>query len=326
MDELLQRLRAADPLRHDEVPEDAVERAFRDAHRLAKRAYGEGDRAALRQAERTLYVIHTANRFAPPMEGVACAVWNVLVRHKLNAVVRPHLSRGYSSQDMRDVIDAQVAIAQQLDHVVFDEIARANPSRGFLIYAKNWEAHVYGFSQHLISLAQRSTGRMQKMVAQMIVEELLPPVDHDNLRARLMQGLGLDVSTLDRLDDPDVVFESQSVMNYRTAVTLIPNPYVALGSFYSIEAAFPDACRRMLAGLRPLGLDEATLEYLTLHGEVDVHHSSDWIEALQASPLDAYERACVVAGALAQLEERHAMFQAIRAQLASGAVSAPSRG
>jgi pyrroloquinoline quinone (PQQ) biosynthesis protein C len=279
---------------------------------LATDAYTRKDAVACATAERLLYAIQVANAFAPPMHGAASIVWNILIRAKLGTTLRPHLSAGCTIEDMKRQVDAGVREAQQTDHLLFDTLAATNGMTAFIVYGKNWEAHVFGFVHQLVSLTQRTTGPLQKMVAKMIVEEFLPAVDHDNLRGRLMERIGLDVSKLDRLGDPDITTESLSVMNYRTAVTLVPNPYFALGSFYSIEAAFPDVCARMLVSLRRQGFDEHSLEYLSLHGEADVHHSSEWMDALQACPLTAYQRACVVAGALGQLELRHRMFESIR--------------
>ena len=69
-------------LSRDESFESMAE-VFSQARLLAESAYVDKNRDAEAQAERILYLIHTLNHFAPPVQAQPALIWGVLGRAKL---------------------------------------------------------------------------------------------------------------------------------------------------------------------------------------------------------------------------------------------------
>lgn len=293
----------------------SLSHAYQEAAILAEAAYGERNKAAEAHAERVLYLIHTLNHFAPPLQAIPSVIWSALARAKLHdALFVQQEAPPLSETAWKEILPTFAQEADLRDHPLLDEICAAAEPRALAIYAKNWMVTAHGFVNQLASLFQRAPGHLRTVVRENMGDEF-KGIEHAVLRDRFLKSVGVDYSPRHALEDPDYLPESMSVLNYRTALTSLANPYFAFGSFYSIEGVFYLVSRRLACGLRARGFDEAAFEMFTVHSEVDHDHAREWVESLEAADLNDQERGWVVAGARAQMRLRHEHYEALRASV-----------
>ena len=292
---------------------------------LARRAYGEGDVDARWRAESILYFVNLDTWFAPPVEPTAAVVWTTLMRAKL-AGLRRELAADLDHAELdaaglREQLLQAVARWGAYNHPVLDDLERTGSLAAYRIWAKNWFGSCQGFSLQLASLFQRTTGGARRAVLENLSDELTSTAEHDDLRLRFYESLGIRHSAEQVLADPDWVLESTELLNLRTGLCTLADPMPALGCFYGVEANWPPECQRHHAMNTRRGLDERTIEYWTTHAFVDLHHADEWLEATQSLCSTAAQRAAVLEGAVIQLRLRWRMYDAIRGRIASAAAA-----
>jgi len=287
--------------------------ALEQAQQLAEAAYLEKNPDAESHAEKILYLIHSLNHFAPPLQELPAILWGTLSRAKVVDAMEKQQSIQPASREMtKSILEGLVLEAEEKDHPILDEICSLPDPKGISIYAKNWIITAQGFINQLASLFQRSPRNLKKVVRENMEDEF-KGTEHAVLRDRFLQSVGVHYSPQEALKDPEYLSESMSVLNLRTLLTTLSNPYFAFGSFYSIEGVFYQVSRRLTQGLRKRGLPEDSFEMFTVHSEVDEDHASEWLEGIDKANLTDAERGCVVAGARAQMRTRHRHYEAMKA-------------
>jgi len=306
-----------EPIKPEGFSAEELTEAFEQARLLAENAYVKKSPEAEKQAERILYLLHTLNHFAPPLQAQPGLIYGVLGRAKLRkALFLEQKTEPASPAAMRKELEELVKGAEENDHPILNEICAFPDPSGILIYAKNWMITAHGFINQLAALFQRAPNKLRKVVRENMGDEF-EGTEHAVLRDRFLQDIGVKYSPQEALRDPDYLFESMSVLNYRTLISSISNPYYAFGSFYSIEGVFYQVSRRLTQGLRKRGLPEETFEMFTLHSEVDHDHANEWMESLEAANLTDMERGWVVAGGRAQMRIRHRHYEAMKSLIKS---------
>lgn len=302
-------LQVEDPKRLNEV--------FLEAKLLGDRAYLKGEPRAFASAERMLYLIHVLTGFSEPLQPGPAAAWGALMRAKLSAA----LSLGSHPQpgeigflELKKELEKLVQEAEEQDHSFIDEISAKGDLKGLVLYAKNWIVTAYGFVEQLAGLFQHCQGRFRRVVQENIADEFRD-TPHPELRERFLKRIGVHYDPIAALEDPDYLVEAMSVLNFRTGVTKMSNPYYALGSFYSVEAVFSLVSHKLTQGLPGFGLEKESYEMFTLHATVDKDHAADWVAGLNDPSVTGRDRALVLIGAKAQMHIRHRLFSAMREKL-----------
>jgi len=303
-----------------EPTQDVLSAAAKEAVDLAHAAFDKRDPAAVDHAERLLYTVHAQHSFAPPLQGIASTIWPILMRAKLRGVFAlVDAPKELDDDAMTRALNGAVQRADEQDHSFLDEIASAESLDGLVLYTRNWYGSTHGFTTQLFSLTQRCNGVARlypvfKACLENVYEEF-EKVAHPAMRARWPKRIGLDYSVEQSLSEPDQLTESFALQNFRTGVCSLNDPTYGLGSFFSIEAAFPGVCRRMYPNLKRRGFGDEDIATFKVHDATDEDHAAEFMTALRASELTPTDRAKVVRGALAQMEVRHQMFEAMRARL-----------
>ena len=132
--------------------------ATEEASALARQAYLVKDPDAIAAAERIIYTIDVRHAMAPPLHGVLSTLWGILMRAKLSAALAPYLCETVGFEEMKERLERAIDKADRQDHPLLDRLVSRRTGQGLVIYAKNWEAHVHGFTRQLIAVAQRSSG------------------------------------------------------------------------------------------------------------------------------------------------------------------------
>lgn len=240
--------------------------------------------------------------------------WNILVRSKLESSLRWRSTKQIGADEMREHLERSVRAADAEDHDILDQVAAHEDIRGLIIYTKNWFGSTNGFTEQMIALSQRCNNMVRHVVVRNLLDEL-EGTTHDALRVRYLEHIGLRYDAMRAHEDPDLLTEAFSVLNFRTALSSLNNPSFALGSFYSIESVFSMVCRRLLHGLRKRGFPDPSIEIFRTHVETDENHAAEWLDILEKAALSPQERGWVVEGARAQLAIRHELFLAMRAYI-----------
>ena len=294
---------------------EAVSKAAAEAYELSNRAYGSDDAEAWEQAERLLYFINSGHAFANPVHAIGSVVWTTLMRAKLRHART--LFGGCEPVDTAEMtrrLEQAVAAYGAYNHPVLAKLKNGNLDH-YQIWAKNWYGSCYGFSHQLASLVQRTHGEAKRVVLENLSDEFDHKVTHDEMRLRFYESIGLRFEPDAALDEADRTAEATSLLNLRTGLCSISDPYPALGCFYTVEANWPPECRLHIDLNRARGLDDHTLQYWTEHGLADESHSADWLRVVQASCRSDEQRAGVVDGGVIQLRVRWAMYDAIERRI-----------
>jgi len=294
------------PLEGQEPTSEVIMEATSEALQLARDAYDKKDPAAQAEAERVLYVANVANHFAGPMHAVPGIFWQTLTRAKMRLAL-PAGGGETSQAQMQSQLEAAVAAHDEKAHALVDRIVADPELRALTVFAKNWYVTAHGFTQQLNAMAQRCGGELRKVVLHNLADEV-SGTDHEILRARFRERVNASYDPKTAPTDPDLVTGAFGVLNYRTGVNSLNSTAYALGSFYTVEAATPLMCKRLVPGLRKRGFEEAAIETFSLHLEADEDHAAEWMEVINTATLSEADRANVVKGALGQLEARQRWF------------------
>lgn len=301
------------------APTEEVAGAAREAGDLARRAYVERDAASIARAERLLYILHANSAFAAPMNPVPAAVWSPLMSQKMRSL---ELDKGPPLAGHQDLVSALKALTERVDredNSYIDDIADRTDDLGLVLYTKNWYSSTHGFTTQLVSLIQRAHGKPRlyplfKALVENLYEEF-ETVAHPQMRSRWPQRLGIEYSPETAIDDPQQSTEAFSVQNTRTGIQALLEPTYGIGCFFSIEAVFSGICRRIVPVLRKRGIEDHAMQSFLTHMEGDEVHTQELLDAMAACDLSPVDRAGILAGATAQLDARHHMFDAMRRML-----------
>lgn len=298
---------------------EAVANAAREAGELARRAYVENDAQARGRAERLLYVIHANSAFAAPLNPVPAAVWSPIMSQKLKSLELDKWPPLATHQDLVDGLKALTERVDREDNSYIDDIADRTDDLGLVLYTKNWYSSTHGFTTQLVSLIQRTHGKPRlyplfKALVENLYEEF-EVVAHPQMRSRWPQRLGIEYSSETAIDDPQQSTEAFSVQNTRTGVHAMLEPTYGIGCFFSIEAVFSGICRRIVPVLKKRGIEDHAMQSFITHMDGDEKHTQELLDAMAACDLSPKDRAGILAGATAQLDARHHMFDAMRRML-----------
>ena len=129
------------------------------------------------------------------------------------------------------------------------------------------------------------------------------------------QGVGTRFDPDRAPEDPEVLTETLSLINWRAAASALSDPCLGLGLFYSIEANWRFECKRHLAALRAFGVADEYLASLVIHVERDENHAEEWLAMVRRSVTNPQDRAVVVRGLSVEFAVRREMYDAIRRYL-----------
>jgi pyrroloquinoline quinone (PQQ) biosynthesis protein C len=295
--------------------EDAALGAVREAHDLGRRAYERSIPRDAATAERLLYFIHRNNAFAPPVAAIPAVIWGILVQTKLDNLLPPSPTRELTLEEMVDELQRGVKEGGTHIHPLLDDLARDESLRGYKVFLKNWYGMASGFNEFLASVAQRATRAMKREIHDNLSDEIFDDTPHIDLRARVLEGAGTRFDELRAVDDPDIATEAFALINWRAAASALPNPCLALGLFYSIEANWQYEARRHYAALKALGVPDASLTSLSHHIERDEDHAGGWLEMIKTAVSSPRGPGLVVSGRSAEFAVRRRMYDAIRRYL-----------
>jgi pyrroloquinoline quinone (PQQ) biosynthesis protein C len=309
IDELVKELK--DPWASSDPGPESVSKMAAAAYDLAQAAYGKKDPASRKLAEETLYYLNVNHCFAQPVHPGPNMVWSVLMRAKL-AELRKEFGgcEPVSTAEMKKRLEDAVAKWGAYNHPILGVLAEDMDLRKYQVWAKNWFGSCYGFSAQLASLVQRTSGEAKKVVLENLGDEFDDTVTHDVLRVRFYEALGLRFADDKILEDEDWRVESTELLNLRTGLCSIWDPFPALGCFYSVEANWPPECRLHM-DINKQRYDDQTIEYWTTHALADEHHSEEWLNVVLDTCRSDEQRASVVDGAIIQLRTRWRMYDAI---------------
>ena len=168
--------------------QDAVLGAAREAWQLGRGAYTGSRASDAAIAERLLYVIHRNSAFGPPVPAIASIVWANLVQAKLDRLLPAVPSRELGADEMVAELEQGVATSGTHVHPLLDDLAADATLLGYRVFLKNWYAMASGFTEFLVSLAQRATPAMRGGIVENLSEEIFDETPHIDLRARVLAG------------------------------------------------------------------------------------------------------------------------------------------
>ncbi len=305
----------ADGLAPTESDQQRLLGAAREAWDLGRGAYERAEPSDVAVAERLLYVIHSHSAFGPPVPAVPAVVWAILVKAKLARLLPPTPIGELESDDMVAALEQGVLTGGTHAHPLLDDLAGEGALRGYRVFLKNWYAMASGFTEFLVSVAQRAAPAMRGGIIDNLSEEIFDETPHIDLRARVLEGAGTRFDAVRADEDPEILTETLSLINWRAAASALSNPCLALGLFYSIEANWRFESKRHLAALRALGVSEEYLTSLALHVERDEDHAGEWLAMVRKTVTNPRDRAVVVRGLSVEFAVRRQMYDAIRGHL-----------
>jgi hypothetical protein len=294
---------------------EAVLGAAREAWELGHGAYAASNASDTAIAERLLYVIHRHSAFGPPVAAVAAIVWANLIQAKLGLLLPPVAPRGLEEEEMVAELERGVADDGTHAHALLKELAADRTLRGYRVFLKNWYGMASGFTEFLVSVAQRATPAMRGGIVENLSEEIFDETPHIDLRARVLAGVGTRFDADSAPEDPEVLTETFSLINWRAAASALPDPCLALGLFYSIEANWRLECEKHLAALRGLGVADDHLTSFVIHVDKDEDHAAEWLAMIRRAVTSPRDRGAVVRGLTVEFAVRRAMYDALRSYL-----------
>jgi hypothetical protein len=302
-----------DPLESPDFSAQEISHIEEEAKDLAHQAYGRQDAASLAHAERMLYLIHSKTAFSPPLDSLSGRIWPVLARAKLlHELTRLEPKQEVSAEFLVKEFTRAVARADEEDNSLIDEIALSGELKNIKKYVKNYLASTGGFTHQLFALTKTSMGPLKRVLVNNLADEFEDNKEHRELRYLWPRQLGIEIIPEEAVHDPDYLTESFSLQNFRTLTSLLPQPHLGLGMFFSVEAVFPGICKRLRPALIQFGVEERYLDHLVIHESVDGDHLEEGLNAIRETIKSERELALVLAGALGQIRSRHLMFSAVR--------------
>lgn len=287
-----------------------------EAHDLATHAYTKGSEQHKALAERLMYLIHSATSFSPPLDEVSGRVWRILMKAKLEHELKAVNFEFVTPDQVRAEFQKASEQAEKFDHTLVEEIGNSGDIEKMRRYVKNYLSSTGGFTHQLFAITKTSTGKIKRVLVDNLEDEFSNGQEHRALRYLWPKQLGIEIVAPQAVRDPHYITESFSVQNFRTLTSILPNPLLGIGMFFSVEALFAGLCLKLRPALIKLGVEEKYLDHLVIHSEADVDHFDEGLSVICETFKDGRELAQILTGAVVQMKLRHQMFAALRKELA----------
>ena len=201
---------------------------------------------------------------------------------------------------LRARLDEATLSKPLLQHPFYEAWAAGTLSRDDLsFYAGQYWRQVEAFPSYLETIASRlPEGSSKETVLANLADER--DDDHPSLWLDFAEALGNDrAATATSVIEPET---AACVGSFADAASTA-SPAFAMGMLYGYESQTPKVAETKIAGLRDFyGVEGKGAHYFELHGELDVQHSSEMAEAIEAIATDDQARADAEAGARAGAE------------------------
>jgi pyrroloquinoline-quinone synthase len=183
-----------------------------------------------------------------------------------------------------------------LDHPFYKAWAAGTLTREDLaFYSTQYWRQVEAFPGYLEAVAERLPDRAREIVEANLRDER--DDDHPGLWIDFAEALGV---AGEAVRSTAVEAETTECVASFAEAAASMSPAFALGMLYAYESQTPEVAKTKVEGLRShYGIDGAPLAYFELHGELDVHHSSELSVALNDVIEDESDVDDAVAGARA---------------------------
>ncbi len=304
-----------DPLSAKTLSSDEAQKIQAESHHLAFCAFEKGMEEHRALAERLLYLIHATTAFSPPLDEVSGHIWRILMKAKLNHELKAVNMEFVTPEQFRAAFQKASDEAELYDHTLVEEIGNLGDIEKMRRYVKNYLSSTGGFTHQLFAITKTSTGKLKRVLVNNLEDEFSQGKEHRAMRYLWPRQLGVEIVAHEAVRDPHYLTESFSVQNFRTLASLLPNPLLGTGMFFSVEALFAGLCLKLRPALVKLGVDEKHLEHLDIHSEADVDHFDEGVSAICETVTDGRDLAQVLTGAVVQMQLRHQMFTALRRDL-----------
>lgn len=201
---------------------------------------------------------------------------------------------------LRARLDAATLSKPLLQHPFYEAWAAGTLSREDLsFYAGQYWRQVEAFPGYLETIAERlPDGPSKDAVLTNLADER--DDDHPGLWLDFAEALGNDRATT---ASSSIEPETATCVGTFAEAASTASPAFAMGMLYGYESQTPKVAETKIAGLRDFyGVEGLGTKYFQLHGELDVQHSSEMADAIEAIATDDRSRADAEAGARAGAE------------------------
>lgn len=202
--------------------------------------------------------------------------------------------------DLVSRLDAATEDSRLLDHPFYKAWSAGELTVDDLrFYAGQYFRQVEAFPGYLSALADRA---LDPEARRILLENLSDEVDDDHvgLWLRFAEALGAPSDEVKgSTPEPETDRCVESFSNGTETRSLA----FGLGMLYGYESQTPAVAATKVEGLKShYGIEGPATEYFTLHGELDVEHSRELVEAIDRVATDEESRAEAVSGAKAGAE------------------------
>lgn len=201
------------------------------------------------------------------------------------------------NETLKTRLDRAIAERPILEHPFYQAWAEGTLTKDDLkSYAGQYWTQVEAFPGYLDEIETRITEPSARAIVQANLADERDG-DHAGLWLRFADALGADTEEVRATSvEPET---SRCVESFRRAATSSSVPF-ALGMIYGYESQTPGVASTKIAGLRDhYGITGNAVTYFELHGELDVEHSDELLNALDAVIDDDSDVAEAVDGARA---------------------------
>ena len=195
-----------------------------------------------------------------------------------------------------------------LDHPFYRAWAAGTLTREDLaFYSTQYWRQVEAFPGYLAAVAERLPERAREIVEANLRDER--DDDHPGLWIDFAEALGV---AGEAVRSTAVEAETTECVASFTEGASSMSPAFALGMLYAYESQTPEVAKTKIEGLRShYGIDGAPLTYFELHGELDVHHSSELSSALNDVIEDESDVDDAIAGARAGVRAIYGLLDGV---------------
>lgn len=186
---------------------------------------------------------------------------------------------------------SEIAPRAMLDHPFYRAWEMGEVPRDVLrTYAKQYYHHVAAFPRYI---SATHAGCPDLTTRQVLLENLIDeehgPRNHPALWLQFAAGMG---ASRDEAEAEELRPETEQLIE--TFMRLAQSSYAeGLGALYAYEQQIPAVAKTKAAGLAKHynAGDAATVEYFTLHAEVDIHHAAATQKLIDALPASEQPKA-----------------------------------
>ena len=202
--------------------------------------------------------------------------------------------------ELRARLDEATATKPLLEHPFYKAWAAGTLTREDLsFYAGQYWRQVEAFPGYLESVAQRlPEGAPKETVLANLADER--DDDHPGLWLDFAEALG---KSREETKASGIESETAACVDAFTTATKAASPAFAMGMLYGYESQTPKVAETKITGLKDFyGIEGDGVTYFSLHGELDVEHSSEMAAAIEEVVTDEAAFGEAEAGAKAGAE------------------------